>query len=135
MTHIAYVTVQSYHRNQLDEHVKPCYVEYNIRMIVDNILIRHIYAVHPMVLVIHNLWNTDMNLTTFSQYFSHVPLVVLVQSWSTQKVFFASIKIWTVVTKNKIPLSIHLRSNVPNESTLKKSSLKLIWVLSISLTF
>ena len=77
MTYIAYVIVKSDHRKQLDEYVNPCSVAANVWMIVDNIFIRHIYAAHSIVVVIHSWWNPDMNLTTFSPNFFHVPLVFL----------------------------------------------------------
>ena len=60
-------------------------MELNIYMIVDKLLISHIYAAHPTVLSIHNLWNTDINLTTFSQGFLHVDLFILVNSWTPPK--------------------------------------------------
>ena len=78
MTYIAYVTFQSYHVKKLDEHGNPCSVAGKIWMIVANLLISQIYAANPMVVVVHNSCNPDMNLTTFSPDFVHVPLVLLV---------------------------------------------------------
>ena len=135
MTYIVYVTVQSDCGRHLDEHGNPCSVAAKIWMIVANLLISQIYATHPMVVVIHNSSNPDMNLTTFSPDFVHVPLVLLVHSWYPIKTFFYIHHIVDCSDQKKSPLSIHLRSNVPNESTLQNSSLKLIWVSSISLTF
>ena len=60
-----------------------------------------------------------MNFTTFPPEFVHVPPVILVHSLSHPNAFFSLITLWTVVTKNTSPFSIHLRSNVPNESTVK----------------
>ena len=135
MTYISYVTVQYYHVKYLDEHGNTCSVEANIWMIVANILISQIYTTHPFFVVIHNSWYTYMNLTLFPPDFFHVSLVLLVHSCHLLRNFDTSITVWTVVTKNTSPLSIHMRSKVPNESTLQNISLKFIWLLSISLTF
>ena len=88
MTYITYVTVQSDNGKKMDESGNPCYVMVKIWTIVANILIGRIYAARPMVVVIHNSWNPDMNLTTFSPDFFHVALVVLVHSWPPPKIFF-----------------------------------------------
>ena len=136
MTYIAYVTVQSDHGKKLDEHGSPCYVEANIWMIVANILISQIYNAHPMVVVIHNYWNPDMNFTTFSPDLVHVALVLSIHSWSPPKKFlYPTITFLAVIIKNTGPLSIHQISKVPDESTLQNISLKSICLSSISLTF
>ena len=128
------MTVQSDHGKQLYEHGNPFSVTDNFWIILANIFTSQIYAAHPMVVVIHNSWNPDTNLATFSSYFVRVPIVLLVHSWSPPKTFFTPMIFFSAVTKNTSPSSIHLISNVSNESTLQKSSLKFIWVSSISLT-
>ena len=87
MTYIAYVNVQSYHGKQLDEHGNLYYVSSKIWMIVANILISHIYAAHPMVVVIQNSWNPHMNLTLFSPESFHMDRAILVNSWYPPKTF------------------------------------------------
>ena len=88
ITYIAYVTVQYDHGNQMDKHGNPSSVAVKICIKVANILIRKIYTTNPMAVVIHNSWNTDMNLTTFHPDFVHVDLVLLVHSWPPPKIFF-----------------------------------------------
>ena len=64
-----------------------------ICMIIDNILIFQIYVAHSMVVVVHNLWNPDMDLTTFSPYFLHVGIVILVHYCTPLKTIFTSITV------------------------------------------
>ena len=73
-----YVTVQFDHGKQLGRHGIPCCVADKICIIVSNILIRLIYAAHPIIVIIQNAWNLDINLTTLSPDFVHVALVLLV---------------------------------------------------------
>ena len=111
------------------------FCEERICIIVANFFITQIYATHFMVVVIHNYWNLDMNLTLFPPDFFHMALVLLVYSWPPPNSFSTSITMWNFVTKNTIPLSTHMIIKVPNESTLQNISLKLIWLSSIPLTF
>ena len=87
MAYIEYVTVQSDHGKQLDEHRNPCSTAVNIWMIVANIFLRRIYAAHPMIAVVHNSWNPDTNLTTFYPDFVHASLVLLVHSRHSPNIF------------------------------------------------
>ena len=78
MTYISYLTVQSRHVKQLDEHGNLCYVAANISMIVANLLIVQTYAAHSIVVVIHNLWNLNMNLSLFSPDSFHLDLLLFI---------------------------------------------------------
>ena len=135
MTYKAYATVQYYHGKTLDGNGNPCSGSAKIYMIAGNLFIRQIYVAHPMVVIIRNSWNSDMSLTLFSTYFVHLGLVLLVHYWPAPKKSYTSITLWTVVTKNQSTFSIHLRSKVPNESTLQNISLRFICLSSIFLTF
>ena len=66
MTYITYVTVKYYDQKQLDEHGNPYSASVKIWIIISNLFMSHIYAAYPVVVVIHNLWNTDINLTLLS---------------------------------------------------------------------
>ena len=98
----------------------------NIWMIVANIFIFHVYASHPMVVVIKKNWNPDVNLTLNSPEFFHMALIIFFDLGILKIHFDTTITVWTAMTNNKIPLSIHLKIKVPNESTPQTISLEFI---------
>ena len=56
-------------------------------MVLANILISQIYAAHPMVVVIHNSLNPNMNLTLFYPDLFHVALDLFIYSWRLPRNF------------------------------------------------
>ena len=87
MTDISYVTDQSDHGNKLGEYGNPWSLAENIWMIIDNILIRHIYAAHVIIVVIQLTCNIEMNLTLFSPDVGHMDIFLLVIFWTYPKKF------------------------------------------------